>query len=280
MRVKFWGTRGSIPTPGEDTVKYGGNTTCVELILNRGDILIFDAGTGIRKLGLTLMKRGGPVKTNLLFSHYHWDHIQGFPFFLPAYNAETEITIYGCSPGNRKISLNIFDQMEISHFPVDYNHLKAKIEFQDVRDRFLQIGEASIFLTDLCHPGGGVGFRIEEGIKKLVFLTDNELFLTPGDHSHFEKIKDFCQDADFLIHDAQYKPEEIESKRGWGHSTYTEALQLALNAGVKKLVLFHHEPERPDEEVDEIVEFCREEIKERGSDLICFGAQEGREYAV
>ena len=208
MQVEFWGTRGSVAAPGPFTVRYGGNTSCVADTLTDGTLLVLDAGTGIRRLGHALAARP-PVTVHLFLSHCHWDHIQGFPFFAPAYCPNAHLSIYGYPAARQKIRKTMTDQMEGAYFPVDFSQLSAKIEFIDLWQDTLRLGTSRITLVETNHPGGGVGFRIQEGDRSLVYLTDNELG-TAGNG----RFTGFCHGATLLIHDAHYTPEEMETHRG------------------------------------------------------------------
>lgn len=273
MRVTCWGTRGSIPVPGPETVRYGGNTTCVELQLHDGTCLIFDAGTGIRKLGNALLEPGTPVEASIFFTHVHWDHIQGFPFFIPAYQHGNRFTIYGYPQSNHRIRNTIVQQMEGIHFPVRFNTMKASFTFVDLNKRDVHVADATISCTAINHPDGGVGFRVEEQGKVFVFIPDNDLTLSMIDPV-FQRIARFCEHADLLIHDSHFTPEEYKLHPTWGHSTYVQTAHLAVEAGVKRLALFHHAPEHSDEEVEQIVKAAQEEISRSGAQVECFGAIE------
>jgi len=269
MRVEIWGARGSIAAPGELTARYGGNTACVSVRFDSGEVLILDAGTGIRRLG-NVLARQQPVTAHLFLSHCHWDHIQGFPFFKPAYLASTRLRIYSHHMPRQQLRKTLTDQMVGAYFPLEFSGLSASIEFVKMDEHSLRVGPAEITAVETNHPGGGVGFRIAAEGRVFVYLTDNEL--ADGNH---ERFIDFCRGADLLIHDAQYLPEELESHQGWGHSSYLEVLDLARAAGVREVVLFHHDPDRTDAEVDAIVRACHEEMRQRGDRFECFAASEG-----
>lgn len=281
MKLRFWGVRGSLPSPGPLTVKYGGNTSCLELRLDDGTLFIFDAGTGIRPLGLELLKNECPLKAHIFLTHAHWDHIQGFPFFEPAYYSGNEIIILGCPRAGKTMRELMADQMEYAHFPVDLSAMKAKIEYFDqLCQGTFSFGQARVVPIPTNHPGTAMGFRIEEGDKKVIYLTDNEIASSHPQATSLDQFAQFCSKADLLIHDATFTPEEISFKRGWGHSSYEEALELALVAPVKRLALFHHHPERRDEEIDKILARCRSLVTQQGSALDCFAAQEGLEVVI
>jgi phosphoribosyl 1,2-cyclic phosphodiesterase len=272
MKIKFWGTRGSTPVPGKDTIIYGGNTTCLEISLNSGKKVIIDAGTGIRPLGMALESDKEDVDIHLLITHIHWDHIMGFPFFAPIYRPSTRILVDGYSLCMKGIRYSFDNKMGDGFWPIKFEELKANIQFIDkLSNGYLEIGGTTIDSIHLRHPQGGLGFRFREEDKALVFLTDNELDVNG------ESLKDyinFCHKADILIHDSQYKPEEILQHRGWGHSDYLSAIELAIKAQVKKLVLFHHEPERKDCDLIKMAMICQDLIKEKGISLDIEAARE------
>lgn len=259
MKIKFWGTRGSIPVPGRETTEYGGNTTCLEITLQADKKLIIDAGTGIRALGEKITQEMKHKKLYLLITHLHWDHNLGFPFFSPIYDESYTILVDGdpmCMRGLR----NTFDNRTgDGFFPVKFDDLKAKIEFIDkLKDQSLDINDTLVESIELQHPQGGLGFKFHEGEKKLVFLTDNELRDDAWIGRSPEEYEKFCRGVDILIHDCQYTPEEIDDRRGWGHSDYRSVVELACRAEVKRLILFHHDPSRKDHQVKEIQEKCIE----------------------
>ncbi len=276
MYIKFWGTRGSIATPGPETVIYGGNTSCVEVVSNRGQRLIIDAGTGIRALGDELVQAGQPVTVTLLLTHTHWDHILGMAFFKPVYLDSTVINIDGCPKAFWGVA-NVFDDRKGNgYFPVAFDELKAHIRhLERLPFGTTRIGDLRIDGIETNHPQGGMGFRIREDGHCFVFLTDNELTdeapigRQPIDYAHF------ARGCDLLIHDAQYLPEEIANHRGWGHSTYVDAVEVALLAKVPRLILFHHDPSRSDREIQEIEARARQLVKSRKSNLKVSAAREG-----
>jgi phosphoribosyl 1,2-cyclic phosphodiesterase len=271
MKITFWGTRGSIAVPGKQTIRYGGNTTCLEVTLGSGRVVVIDAGTGIRALGDKLTAENESIDIHLLVTHIHWDHVLGFPYFAPLYKTTSTIRIDGyptCIYGLRNTFEN---KMGDGFFPVKFAELKAGIHYLDVlQQRPLEIDGTTIDAIPLYHPQGGFGFRFREGEKTLVFLTDNEL----GSGGSTREYVDFCGDADILIHDAQFTPQEIGERRNWGHSDYGAAFHLAREAGVKKLILFHHDPSRTDGQVAHIQGACAELAKDHKSSLIIEAARE------
>lgn len=276
MEVTFWGTRGSVASPGEDTVKYGGNTTCLEVRLSHNRPIVIDAGTGIRKLGMKLVEQKDK-EIHLFLTHPHWDHIQGFPFFSPMYVEGFKIVIHGWPTTNRKVKDTITDQMEGTYFPVDFSQLSADIDFNEIKDYEIMHYGVKLSFLKVNHPVICHSIKIEENNKALVFMTDNELdavtkntMITP-----WEDFVKFCKNTDLLIHDAQFTPQEIKTKKGWGHSSYDRVLQLAQEAQAKQLVLFHYDPEHTDTDIDNILKDCLERISENNYSFKCVAAREG-----
>ena len=295
MKVRFWGTRGSIPTPGKSTVRFGGNTPCVEVRLHNDNLVIFDAGTGIRSLGDALMATGESVMAYLAISHPHWDHVQGFPFFKPAFISGNEFTIVGAQSKDvtlRQIIAHIMDKV---YFPIQLNELKARINFHPVKEETIKIFDASLTSCYVNHPSFALGYRLDAGGRSLVYISDNEPFdrevakslknvdkvivekylESKGDPN--QRVFDFARGADILIHDSTYTPEEYVNHVGWGHSHYLFALKTAAEAGAKRLVLFHHDQTRSDGEIDEILRACKKEIRHRNYKFDCVAAAEGLE---
>jgi len=288
--VKFWGTRGSIPTPGPSTQRYGGNTACVEV--RAGDALfICDGGTGLRELGIDLIRRheGRPIVGHMLFSHPHWDHIQGFPFFTPAYRPENTFHIYGTPAGDRRLFRLVSGQMRSDYFPVDFGDLSARIVAEDLSDA--PIGGVSVRALPQRHPGGSFAFSFESQGRKVVYATDNELDELLADRAASlrdpaapralpDDLVDFVRGADLLVADGQYGDEEYASKIGWGHPRATTTVDLAVAAGVKQLAITHHDPMQSDADVDAKIEACAARARRFGSDLSVFGAREGVELKI
>ncbi len=281
MKIKFWGTRGSIASPGKDTIIYGGNTTCVEIQPASGELVIIDAGTGIRGLGDQLKAQQEIKQVHLLITHIHWDHLFGFPFFAPIYDESFRILIDGAPNCMKGLRYPFDNKMGDGFFPVSFNDLTARITFLDTLSKgVLEIGSIIIDKINLCHPQGGFGFRFNENGKILVFITDNELCTEGLNGPKFDEFEKFCQGADVLIHDAQYVAEEFEVRQGWGHSNYEMVLDLGLKAGVSQLVLFHHDPSRKDSELEIIEKRCQSEVKRRGGKLTVYAAREGSEIII
>jgi phosphoribosyl 1,2-cyclic phosphodiesterase len=247
--VKFWGVRGSIASAGAATAQVGGNTSCVELRCGeRGneEIIILDAGTGLRPLGADLLDRGGPMRAHLLVSHLHWDHIQGFPFFVPAYLPGNRLTVHGPAGEGDAVGAVFAAQMRAPHFPVGLDAMKGSITFQPaIAGMTFAIGAATVKVAAARHPNGCLAYRIESGGRSLVYATDTEHDAESGRVD--ENLLELAKGTDLLIYDAQYTPEEYRAgKVGWGHSTAQEGARLAAAAGAGKLVLFHHDPSHDD----------------------------------
>jgi phosphoribosyl 1,2-cyclic phosphodiesterase len=279
MKIKCWGTRGSIPVSGKEYIKYGGDTTCLEIRTKSDDIIIVDAGTGIRRLGNQLLKEGR-LEYNLIFTHAHWDHLMGFPFFKPVYRNDTEITAYRCPFPGKYVENMISKTLSPPNFPVKYSDVSAKISYKEGCPSEFEIGSVSVTSIRLSHPNGGSGYRFEEDGKSFVFLTDNELgFLHPGG-LEVEDYLEFCEGADLLFHDAEYTPEEYSSTVEWGHSTYPSAIKLGVDAGAKKLGLFHMSQDRTDDQVDQIVEKCHEIIEQESYDIECVAIERDKTFTL
>lgn len=298
MKLKIWGCRGSIPTPGKETVKYGGNTPCIELRLDDNNLIILDSGTGIKNLGNHLMHTGQSIRGYIMITHPHWDHIQGFPFFKPVFISGNEFTIVGPSAKSKSLEQIIADQMDRVYFPVKLSELKADINFHPVGEEEFKIYDATVQTIYVNHPGFTLGYRITYNKKTIVYISDNEPFdreVTPhlynwekevidrfnsqrGDPN--QRIFDFVRGADLLIHDTTYTPEEYVEKIGWGHSHYLFTLRVAHEGEVKKLLLFHHDHNHTDKMVDEIYEHCKKEVKRRKYKFKLSIASEGMELDV
>ncbi len=281
ISVRFWGVRGSIPTASRDTVGYGGNTPCVELrVSGVEDIFIWDGGTGLRELGRSLQRSGSPVHGYLFFSHCHWDHIQGLPFFEPAYTAGNAFTLVGPAQPTAGLATILGGQMASVYFPVGLEQFGAHLAFQEIDEGTLTLGGVQFDTLSSFHPGRSLVYRLNHQGKRVVYATDNELPLgwkaasEPTVHEVDRFIR-FFGEADLLIHDAQYTPEEMERHRGWGHSAWTDVLDLAIAAGVKRLVLFHHDPDHSDSTLDEIGIAAKQRIADAGLTLPCEMAREG-----
>ncbi len=290
--VKLWGTRGSIPTPGPSTQKYGGNTACVE-IRTDSTLFICDGGTGLRELGIDLLRRhpDGPIQGHMLFSHPHWDHIQGFPFFEPAYRPDNVFHIYGTFQDGRHIFELLSGQMRLEYFPVDFSELLARLVPADLPPEGATIDGVEVRAFSQHHPGGSLAFSLEKDGAKIVYATDVELddLLLDREESLRDPTRprrfpdawlDFVAGADLLIADGQYTDQEYPSRRGWGHPRATTAVDLAAAAGVQKLLLTHHDPMQDDAAVDRKIAACQERAARLAPSLVVEGAREGMELRV
>ncbi len=274
MIIKCWGARGSIPVSGKEYIKYGGSTTCIEITTRTGEIIIIDAGSGIRKLGHKLLKEKR-YGYNMIFTHAHWDHLLGFPFFQPIYAKGTHIKMYGSPFAQKSIEDLLQVSMTPPYFPVNYKDIKAKVSYHKANSKNFTIGSVTVIPIPLSHPNGGMGYKFIEGGKIFVFLTDNELTVKHPGGLDYKDYTKFSSGADLLMHDSEYTPKDYKIKKGWGHSIYKDALKLAMASKVKKFGLFHHNQERTDDELNEIVEDCRRIIKKEKSKLECFAVYEG-----
>ncbi len=272
MKVKFYGTRGSVPVCDKEFQKYGGNTPCV-LVETKDRIGILDAGTGIRQLGKDLIECESDRcdEMYIAFSHFHWDHIQGFPFFLPAYDKSSKLIITAIGKGATELDLQTIlgGQMKQAYFPIPMEQMGAKMRFMNVSSDEYATADFNVKTTEHNHPGGAFTYRIESDGKSLVYSTDVE---HPKELD--QRVVDIARNADILIHDAQYTPEELKYKTGWGHSSYEQAIEVAKLAGAKKLVLTHHDPDHQDNFLDEIELKCKDLF-----DDVCL-AKDGMEFSL
>ena len=294
MRVQFWGTRGSIATPGPDTVRFGGNTSCVSLTTDAGAQFIFDCGTGARALGAALMAQPvKPIAATILLSHTHWDHIQGFPFFTPLFVPGNRITVCGPEGSARSLRDVLSGQMEFTYFPVELDQLPATLDFRELGEGTHEIGGARIIAQYLHHPAMTLGYRIEADDAAVVYVCDHEPYsetLWHGDlsrgraesivHEGDRRHARFLAGAGLVIHDAQYTPEEYPSKKTWGHSTYEYAVGLAAAAGVKRLALTHHDPTHDDGFIAALEQRARAYAEQHGCAVEVGCAYEGLELSV
>jgi phosphoribosyl 1,2-cyclic phosphodiesterase len=273
MLITFYGVRGSIAAPGPSTVKYGGNTSCVHVRLNSGENLIFDAGTGIRRLGTNMLQHMEPIL--LLLSHGHWDHIQGYPFFGPIYQPDREIIVFQGVEGNAVALAAILEQMDGSNFPVHSGDLPSRISTIDEVEKYLRNKPFLTKRKDLNHPGGGHAYRIEEDGVSFAYITDNELDPPGMPQTSYDEWVEYCRGVDLLIHDAQYVENDMPGKHGWGHSLISQVRQLAVDAQVKNVAMYHHDPERSDGELDEIAIESARYFKSKNSRIGSYIAAEG-----
>lgn len=292
-RLKFWGVRGSVPSPGPTTVRYGGNTTCVEVRVNN-EIIILDGGTGLRPLGRELLAefKNQPLDITLLLSHTHWDHIQGLPFFTPIYQPRCRLRILGFEGARRGLVNVLTGQMESPYFPVPFGELPGNIEVDELKDLDFPVGSLRVQAWFANHPGICVGYRIQTGDGVIVFFPDNEphcrydengiMHPTRKDasleyaRSQEAKMIEFIQGADVVILDAQYDRTEYEQHVGWGHGCVDDVVVLAMKAGVKQLFLFHHDPDHDDVRLDQMLAHARDIVTKAKASLRVESATEGQ----
>ncbi len=256
MKLKFWGVRGSTPTPQRENLRYGGNTPCLEIRSDGGALLIVDCGSGVRMLGKELAKEFGsrPIQAHVLLSHFHWDHIQGLPFFAPLYQKANQFHFHSFHLPQASLEQTLEGQMIEPYFPVNMSAMLAERRFSEVKETPLEICDFMIRARNINHPQGCLSFRIENNRKAVVYATDTE----PGEPSSDRTIRELARGADVLIYDSQFTREQLgREKKGWGHSTWEEGVRVCLEAGVKELILFHHDPDSDDQAVDRIQQSAR-----------------------
>ena len=279
MKIRCWGARGSIPVSGGEFVTYGGDTTCIEIRTREDEVIIVDAGSGIRRLGNLLIQEKRD-RISMIFTHSHWDHILGFPFFKPAYRRGTAIQMFGCPLAQESIQGMISRTMEAPYFPVNFQDLQADISYHEACESSFSIQSVTVTPIPLSHPNQGYGYKFSENGKSFVFLTDNELgFQHPGGLP-FRDYVNFSRGTDFLIHDAEYTEEEYREARTWGHSVYTDALRLALEAKPKTFGIFHHNQERTDPALESLVQNCRRIAGEKGRQMEVFALSQQTEIQL
>jgi diguanylate cyclase (GGDEF)-like protein len=285
MHVRFWGTRGSIAAPGPKTAVYGGNTSCVEVRADDGTVIVLDCGTGARELGMHLSRTlSPPIRLHLFIGHTHWDHIQGFPFFVPAFQPGAELNIYAPLGFQRSLEEAMAGQMEYSYFPVKLRELRSRIHFTELDEGFFRVGDVLVETQYLNHTAPTIGYRMSCGGATLAYVTDHEPFWSspgpvsqhPGDERHIA----FMRGADLVIHDAQYTEKEYRDKVGWGHASVDYAVDVALAADVARLVLFHHDPTHDDPTIESMETSARARAAARGGRLEVLAAREGLELEI
>lgn len=297
-RLRLWGVRGSIPVPGPATLRYGGNTSCVELRAD-GELIVLDAGSGIRGLGNALEEefRSDRIRVTLLSTHAHWDHIQGLPFFLPAYNEKNSLRLLGYKGVGGGFGAILSRQMAVPFFPVRLRDLPCEMSIEELTEMEFSVGEVRVRSRFVNHPGNCVGYRLYTKSGSLAFVPDNEPYefrklhaeacarATPEQARKFAvteraKLVDFLHEADVLFLDAQYTDDEYPQHAGWGHGSLTTSVDLAVDAKVGKLLLFHHDPSHDDAMIDGMVETARRLTRERQSSLQVDAAREGDEFSL
>lgn len=278
MRIRCWGARGSIAVSGSEYVVYGGDTTCLEVRTASGHVIVVDAGTGVRRLGNALLAEGVRDMT-MFFTHAHWDHILGFPFFKPVHREDSRITLYGCPMEQGNMELLLAKTMAPPHFPVPYHDLKAHIDYhpQCLEETATMVHGMRVERIPISHPNMGLGYKFSESGKSMVFLTDNELHFPHRGGRRYEDYVEFCAGADLLLHDAEYTDEEYRLTKGWGHSTMRSALQLALDAKVRQFGMIHHNQDRPDDDLQLREASLRQAVAELAAPLQLFAVTQDME---
>jgi len=289
--LKFWGVRGSIPSPGPGTVRFGGNTSCVELRAE-GQIVILDAGSGMRALGHSLAAEFAdtPLDLTVLITHTHWDHIQGFPFFLPAYDARNRLRILGYEGAREGLAATLAGQMESPYFPIALKQMPGNIVIEELKEMEFEIGPIHVDVCFSNHPGVCVGYRLQTTAGSVVYLPDNECgHGNPVDREAArgtlprtieQRLEDFVSDADILICDTQYTREEYAAHHGWGHGCVDEVVRFAIAGRVKRLFLFHHDPAHDDDQMTAILAHARDQVAKAGASLRVDAAREGEEVVL
>src|SRR5437867_1193679 len=285
MQIRFWGTRGSIAAPGPKTARYGGNTSCVEVRASDGTVIVLDCGTGARELGIHLAQTmPQPIRLHLFIGHTHWDHIQGFPFFVPAFLPGSELNIYAPIGFQRGLEEAMAGQMEYSYFPVKMRDLRSRIHFTELDEGFFRVGDVLVETQYMNHTAPTIAYRMTSDGATIAYATDHEPFWNPSgrvsQHPGDERHIAFLKGANLVIHDAQYTDAEYRDKVGWGHSSIEYAVDVALAAGVERLVLFHHDPAHDDSMMEQMETMAQAHVGRRGQALEVLAAREGLELQV
>jgi len=282
--MTFWGVRGTLPVSGDQSLRYGGNTSCVTLEFPREQFFIFDGGSGIKKLGDALMaQKRTRIRARIFISHPHWDHINAIPFFAPLYVQGNEFELLGANQGDHTMRELISAQMDGVYFPITLSEFAARVYFRDLEEETLEIDGIEVETKLLSHPGKCLGYRINYGGRSICYITDNEMFVETSDFysPHYEKkLAEFCAGADALITDTTYTDEEYETKVGWGHSSVGKVVQLADAAGVKTLYLFHHDPDQSDADIDTKYKLATEQLAKMNSSVEVIAPRENDRFKV
>ena len=281
FRIRFWGTRGTLPVPGPRTLKYGGNTSCVSLDIGRDRHFILDAGTGLRQYSLELMEhQGGRFNGRFFISHPHWDHLNCIPFFAPFYIPGNQISIMGPPQADRSFRSLIDAQMDGVFFPITINEFGASVTIDDIQEGEFLFDGVRVTTLRLRHPGHCIAFRFDHCGRSMAYVTDNELGKMDADDPYIQKLLSFIAGVDVMIHDTTYFDDEYPNKINWGHSSISQVVRLAHMGGVGRLYLFHHDPEHDDQAIERKLAFAETLVGQLGSTLECAIAVEGQSYSL
>lgn len=284
MDLNFWGVRGTMPVPGDGSLRYGGNTSCVSIEFPHDQLFVFDAGSGIKRLSNHLMSQQRKrINGKIFISHPHWDHINFLPFFVPLYIMGNEFEILGARHGDLSMEQVTSAQMDGVYFPITLKEFAAQVHFRDLREETIEIDNISVSTKLLSHPGVCLGYRVDYKDRSVCYITDNELFLETNDfyNPYYEqKLADFVRGTNVLITDTTYTDDEYQGKVGWGHSCVSKVAQLAHAAEVENLYLFHHDPDQSDDRIDEKLEMVQAVLADEGSAVNCVAPKEGDMYRI
>ena len=285
IEVRFWGVRGTLPVPGQKSLRYGGNTNCVSMEFARGQVLVFDAGSGIKALSDFLMARGDRrLEAKILISHPHWDHINALPFFVPLYIAGNEFEILGAAHGHITVREMISAQMDGIYFPIRIKQFGARVYFRNLDEETVELGDGVTIRTKLLnHPGKCLGYRVEYDGRSVCYVTDHELDLETSEFYnpfYVKNLTHFIEGTDLFITDTTYSDDEYRTHVGWGHSCVSKVTEMAHKAGVKKLCLFHHDPDQSDDDIDAKLAASRALLEEWNSPTECIAPAEGDRFQL
>jgi ribonuclease BN (tRNA processing enzyme) len=287
MQIRFWGTRGSIPVPGKSTLKYGGNTPCIEVRSSSGKLLILDAGSGIRELGNELAADNSGRDIDIIFSHYHWDHIQGLPFFKPLYHPDSNFNFYGIVSNNMGVREVLENQMMPNNFPITLDKITSNKKYININNHsFFKLDTIAVETFQSNHPSPTLVFKLTEGERFFVYVTDNEIYLDETNDSgkRFSKLNldlvEFCKGADYLVHDVMFDEQSFLKSKGWGHSGNVSAAEFSIAAGVKNLIFFHYNPDYSDEKIDQLLLEVQRIFTNEKVNINCIGSREGLTFTI